>query len=194
MNAPPAGFGGSHRPFHPLSLPIPSVTSPRGPGALRLLPFSPFSPYPIHLRLCSVDKANVLETSQLWRERVTKLGKEEFPDVELSHMYVDNCAMQLVRNPKGFDTIVTENIFGDILSDEASMLGGSIGMLPSASVGASGPGIFEPIHGSAPDIAGQASGLWGSVARSSARARRASGQGRRAGGRAGRPSPLHLPA
>ena len=106
-------------------------------------------------RLCSVDKANVLETSQLWRERVTKMGKEEYPDVELSHMYVDNAAMQLIRNPKGFDTIVTENIFGDILSDEASMLGGSIGMLPSASIGASGPGIFEPIHGSAPDIAGQ---------------------------------------
>ena len=82
-------------------------------------------------------------------------GKEQYPDVELSHMYVDNAAMQLIRAPLSFDTIVTENIFGDILSDEASMLGGSIGMLPSASIGASGPGIYEPIHGSAPDIAGQ---------------------------------------
>ncbi|GBG59098.1 hypothetical protein CBR_g24441 [Chara braunii] len=105
-------------------------------------------------RLCSVDKSNVLETSQLWRERVTEIGKE-YPDVELSHMYVDNAAMQLIRAPKQFDTIVTGNIFGDILSDEASMLTGSIGMLPSASVGESGPGLFEPVHGSAPDIAGQ---------------------------------------
>ncbi|XP_024966503.1 3-isopropylmalate dehydrogenase, chloroplastic isoform X2 [Cynara cardunculus var. scolymus] len=105
-------------------------------------------------KLCSVDKANVLEASMLWRERVTAISAE-YPDVELSHMYVDNAAMQLVRNPKQFDTIVTNNIFGDILSDEASMITGSIGMLPSASLGASGPGLFEPIHGSAPDIAGQ---------------------------------------
>ncbi|AQK47425.1 isopropylmalate dehydrogenase3 [Zea mays] len=90
----------------------------------------------------------------LWRKKVTALASE-FPDIELSHMYVDNAAMQLVRNPKQFDTIVTNNIFGDILSDEASMITGSIGMLPSASVGESGPGLFEPIHGSAPDIAGQ---------------------------------------
>jgi 3-isopropylmalate dehydrogenase len=105
-------------------------------------------------KLCSVDKANVLEVSQLWRERVTALGKE-YPDVELSHMYVDNAAMQLIRAPKQFDTIVTGNIFGDILSDEASMLTGSIGMLPSASIPESGPGVYEPVHGSAPDIAGQ---------------------------------------
>ncbi|KAI3771094.1 hypothetical protein L6452_02250 [Arctium lappa] len=105
-------------------------------------------------KLCSVDKANVLEASMLWRKRVTAISAE-YPDVELSHMYVDNAAMQLVRNPKQFDTIVTNNIFGDILSDEASMITGSIGMLPSASLGASGPGLFEPIHGSAPDIAGQ---------------------------------------
>ncbi|KAL1551339.1 3-isopropylmalate dehydrogenase, chloroplastic [Salvia divinorum] len=105
-------------------------------------------------KLCSVDKANVLEASMLWRKRVTALSSE-YPDVELSHMYVDNAAMQLVRNPKQFDTIVTNNIFGDILSDEASMITGSIGMLPSASIGESGPGLFEPIHGSAPDIAGQ---------------------------------------
>ncbi|KAM0948630.1 putative 3-isopropylmalate dehydrogenase [Dioscorea sansibarensis] len=105
-------------------------------------------------KLCSVDKANVLEASMLWRRRVTALATE-FPDVQLSHMYVDNAAMQLVRDPKQFDTIVTNNIFGDILSDEASMLTGSIGMLPSASVSESGPGLFEPIHGSAPDIAGQ---------------------------------------
>ncbi|XP_077244584.1 3-isopropylmalate dehydrogenase, chloroplastic-like [Tasmannia lanceolata] len=105
-------------------------------------------------KLCSVDKANVLEASMLWRKRVTKMATE-FPDVELSHMYVDNAAMQLIRNPKQFDTIVTNNIFGDILSDEASMLTGSIGMLPSASLGESGPGLFEPIHGSAPDIAGE---------------------------------------
>ncbi|EEF31922.1 3-isopropylmalate dehydrogenase 2, chloroplastic [Ricinus communis] len=105
-------------------------------------------------KLCSVDKANVLEASMFWRKRVIAIA-EEYPDVELSHMYVDNAAMQLVRNPKQFDTIVTNNIFGDILSDEASMITGSIGMLPSASLGSSGPGLFEPIHGSAPDIAGQ---------------------------------------
>ncbi|KAK4485801.1 hypothetical protein RD792_008448 [Penstemon davidsonii] len=105
-------------------------------------------------KLCSVDKANVLEASMLWRKRVMEIASE-YPDVELSHMYVDNAAMQLVRNPKQFDTIVTNNIFGDILSDEASMITGSIGMLPSASLGESGPGLFEPIHGSAPDIAGQ---------------------------------------
>ncbi|KAJ0437744.1 putative 3-isopropylmalate dehydrogenase [Helianthus annuus] len=105
-------------------------------------------------KLCSVDKANVLEASMFWRKRVIAIA-EEYPDVELSHMYVDNAAMQLVRNPKQFDTIVTNNIFGDILSDEASMITGSIGMLPSASLGESGPGLFEPIHGSAPDIAGQ---------------------------------------
>ncbi len=105
-------------------------------------------------KLCSVDKANVLEVSQLWRDRITQLANE-YRDVELSHMYVDNAAMQLVRYPKQFDTIVTGNLFGDILSDEAAMLTGSIGMLPSASLGASGPGVFEPVHGSAPDIAGQ---------------------------------------
>ncbi|XP_047318920.1 3-isopropylmalate dehydrogenase 2, chloroplastic-like [Impatiens glandulifera] len=105
-------------------------------------------------KLCSVDKANVLEASMLWRKRVIAIASE-YPDVELSHMYVDNAAMQLVRNPKQFDTIVTNNIFGDILSDEASMITGSIGMLPSASLGEKGPGLFEPIHGSAPDIAGQ---------------------------------------
>jgi 3-isopropylmalate dehydrogenase len=105
-------------------------------------------------KLCSVDKANVLEVSQLWRDRITLLAKD-YPDVELSHLYVDNAAMQLVRWPKQFDTIVTGNLFGDILSDAAAMLTGSIGMLPSASLGASGPGVFEPVHGSAPDIAGQ---------------------------------------
>ncbi len=105
-------------------------------------------------RLCSVDKANVLETSQLWRDVVTEAAKD-YPDVELSHMYVDNCAMQLVRTPKQFDVIVTGNMFGDILSDEASMLTGSIGMLPSASLDANGKGLYEPIHGSAPDIAGK---------------------------------------
>jgi 3-isopropylmalate dehydrogenase len=105
-------------------------------------------------KLCSVDKANVLEVSQLWRDRITALAPE-YPDVALSHMYVDNAAMQLVRYPKQFDTIVTSNLFGDILSDAAAMLTGSIGMLPSASLGASGPGVFEPVHGSAPDIAGQ---------------------------------------
>jgi len=105
-------------------------------------------------KLCSVDKANVLETSQFWRDVVIAVGKE-YPEVELSHMYVDNAAMQLIRNPKQFDVIVTGNMFGDILSDEASMLTGSIGMLPSASLDASGKGMYEPIHGSAPDIAGQ---------------------------------------
>jgi 3-isopropylmalate dehydrogenase len=105
-------------------------------------------------KLCSVDKANVLEVSQLWRDRITKLAAE-YPDIELSHLYVDNAAMQLVRAPKQFDTIVTGNLFGDILSDAAAMLTGSIGMLPSASLGATGPGVFEPVHGSAPDIAGQ---------------------------------------
>ncbi|MGD1804471.1 3-isopropylmalate dehydrogenase [Dapis sp. BLCC M126] len=105
-------------------------------------------------KLCSVDKANVLEVSQLWRDRVNQLAAE-YPDVELSHLYVDNAAMQLVRWPRQFDTIVTGNLFGDILSDAAAMLTGSIGMLPSASLGASGPGVFEPVHGSAPDIAGQ---------------------------------------
>lgn len=105
-------------------------------------------------KLCSVDKANVLVSSQLWREVVIAMGKAQYPDVQLSHMYVDNCAMQLIRDPRQFDVIVTTNIFGDILSDEASQLTGSIGMLASASVG--GPvGFFEPIHGSAPDIAGQ---------------------------------------
>ncbi len=104
-------------------------------------------------KLCSVDKANVLDTSILWREVVTEMGKS-YPDVALSHMYVDNAAMQLVRAPKQFDVIVTGNIFGDILSDEASMLAGSIGMLPSASLDANKKGLYEPIHGSAPDIAG----------------------------------------
>ncbi|HBE51298.1 MAG TPA: 3-isopropylmalate dehydrogenase, partial [Cyanobacteria bacterium UBA11369] len=105
-------------------------------------------------QLCSVDKANVLEVSQLWRDRITQLAPE-YPNVALSHMYVDNCAMQLLRWPKQFDTIVTGNLFGDILSDAAAMLTGSIGMLPSASLGSSGPGVYEPVHGSAPDIAGQ---------------------------------------
>jgi len=106
-------------------------------------------------KLCSVDKANVLDVSQLWRDVVTDVITKDFPDVELSHMYVDNAAMQLIRWPKQFDTMVTGNIFGDILSDEASMLVGSLGMLPSASIGESGPGVFEPCHGSAPDIAGE---------------------------------------
>ena len=103
--------------------------------------------------LCSVDKANVLETSQLWRRIVIDVAKE-FPDVELSHMYVDNCSMQLIRTPKQFDLIVTENLFGDILSDEAAMLTGSIGMLASASLGGT-VAMYEPVHGSAPDIAGK---------------------------------------
>ena len=105
-------------------------------------------------KLCSVDKSNVLDVSQLWRNRIIKLAPE-YPDVELSHLYVDNAAMQLLRWPKQFDTIVTGNLFGDILSDAAAMLTGSIGMLPSACLGTSGPGLFEPVHGSAPDIAGQ---------------------------------------
>ena len=104
-------------------------------------------------RVCSVDKANVLEVSQFWREIVEEVAKD-YPEVELSHMYVDNAAMQLIRDPKQFDVILTGNIFGDILSDAASMLSGSIGLLPSASTG-KGVGLFEPIHGSAPDIAGQ---------------------------------------
>jgi len=104
--------------------------------------------------LCSVDKANVLDSSQLWREVVTGL-QAEYKDVELSHMYVDNAAMQLVRAPKQFDVIVTGNMFGDILSDVAAMLTGSLGMLPSASLAASGLGVYEPVHGTAPDIAGQ---------------------------------------
>ena len=105
-------------------------------------------------KLCSVDKANVLETTELWKQVVIEEARA-YPEVQLSHMYVDNCAMQLVRNPKQFDVIVTGNLFGDILSDEASMLTGSIGMLPSASMDEKGKGLFEPIHGSAPDIAGK---------------------------------------
>ncbi len=105
-------------------------------------------------RLCSIDKANVLECTELWREVMDRIGKE-YPDVELSHMYVDNAAMQLVRAPKQFDVMVTTNMFGDILSDCAAMLTGSIGMLPSASLDANGKGMYEPIHGSAPDIAGK---------------------------------------
>lgn len=105
-------------------------------------------------RLCSVDKANVLEVSEVWREVMNRLGTE-YPDVQLSHMYVDNAAMQLVRAPKQFDVVVTDNMFGDILSDCASMLTGSIGMLPSASLDRNSRGMYEPIHGSAPDIAGQ---------------------------------------
>jgi 3-isopropylmalate dehydrogenase len=105
-------------------------------------------------KLCSVDKANVLEATVLWRDVMIELSAE-YPDVELSHMYVDNAAMQLVRAPKQFDVMVTGNMFGDILSDCAAMLTGSIGMLPSASLDANGKGMYEPIHGSAPDIAGQ---------------------------------------
>lgn len=105
-------------------------------------------------KLCSVDKANVLETTELWRQIFTEVGKD-YPEVELSHMYVDNAAMQLVKNPKQFDVIATGNIFGDILSDQASMLTGSIGMLPSASLNETSKGLYEPSHGSAPDIAGQ---------------------------------------
>ncbi|MBK8963175.1 MAG: 3-isopropylmalate dehydrogenase [Candidatus Competibacteraceae bacterium] len=107
-----------------------------------------------HRKLCSVDKANVLETSELWRETVERVARD-YPDVALSHQYVDNAAMQLVRAPKQFDVIVTGNLFGDILSDCAAMLTGSIGMLPSASLDAKGKGLYEPIHGSAPDIAGK---------------------------------------
>ncbi|HZE06929.1 MAG TPA: 3-isopropylmalate dehydrogenase [Solirubrobacteraceae bacterium] len=106
-------------------------------------------------RVTSVDKANVLETSRLWREVVRELHTREFPNIELEHLLVDNAAMRLVAAPRHFEVIVTENMFGDILSDEAAMLTGSLGMLPSASLGADGPGVFEPVHGSAPDIAGQ---------------------------------------
>ena len=111
-------------------------------------------------RVCSVEKANVMESGLLWREDVQRLGESEYPDVELSHMYADNCAMQLVRNPRQFDVILTDNLFGDLLSDEASMLTGSLGMLPSASLGASDAkgrrkALYEPVHGSAPDIAGK---------------------------------------
>lgn len=111
-------------------------------------------------KVTSVEKSNVMEAGLLWREEVTKLHQSDYPDVQLEHMYADNCAMQLVRNPKQFDVILTDNLFGDILSDEASMLTGSIGMLPSASLGAARangtrPAIYEPVHGSAPDIAGR---------------------------------------
>src|SRR5690242_10155329 len=106
-------------------------------------------------RVTSVDKMNVLETSRLWREVVTRVHSEEFPNVELEHQLVDSAAMKLVAAPRHFDVILTENMFGDILSDEAAMLTGSLGMLPSASLGEGGPGVFEPVHGSAPDIAGQ---------------------------------------
>jgi 3-isopropylmalate dehydrogenase len=105
--------------------------------------------------VASVDKANVLETSRLWRQVVSELHGLEFPDIELEHVLVDNAAMQLVSQPNRFDVILTENMFGDILSDEAAMITGSIGMLPSASLGGDGPGLFEPVHGSAPDIAGR---------------------------------------
>jgi 3-isopropylmalate dehydrogenase len=105
-------------------------------------------------RLCSIDKANVLETTELWRQIMIEISKE-YPKIELTHMYVDNAAMQLIKNPKQFDVMVTGNIFGDILSDEASMLTGSIGMLPSASLDSNNKGMYEPSHGSAPDIAGK---------------------------------------
>src|SRR3989475_11255748 len=120
-----------------------------------------------HHKVTSVDKANVLESSRLWREVVTRIGRS-YSDVELEHIYVDSCAMQLIEKPTRFDVILTNNMFGDILSDEAAMLTGSIGLLPSASVGAGGPGLFEPVHGSAPDIAGTGKAnplaMFGSVA------------------------------
>jgi len=106
-------------------------------------------------KLTSVDKANVMETSKLWREVVTRVHAEDFTDVRLDHALVDSTAMQIIRQPRAYDVILTENMFGDILSDEASVLGGSIGLAPSASLGSSGPGLFEPVHGSAPDIAGK---------------------------------------
>ncbi len=106
-------------------------------------------------KVCSVDKANVLEVTELWKQTISAFQAEQYPEVQLSHMYVDNAAMQLVRAPKQFDVIVTGNLFGDILSDEAAMLTGSIGMLPSASLDEHGKGMYEPCHGSAPDIAGQ---------------------------------------
>src|SRR5918998_345700 len=119
-------------------------------------------------RVTSVDKMNVLETSRLWREVVARVHREEFPTVELEHQLVDSAAMKLVAAPRHFDVILTENMFGDILSDEAAMLTGSLGMLPSASVGGDGPGVFEPVHGSAPDIAGTGAAnplaMFGSVA------------------------------
>ncbi len=116
-------------------------------------------------RLTSVDKANVLETSRLWREVTTRVMREEFPDVALEHQLVDSCALRLVQDPASFDVIVTENLFGDILTDLAAVLGGSIGMLPSASLGESGPGLYEPVHGSAPDIAGKsAANPYGAIA------------------------------
>jgi 3-isopropylmalate dehydrogenase len=106
-------------------------------------------------RVSSVDKANVLETSRLWREVVSRVHSQRFPHIQLEHLLVDNAAMQLISSPRHFEVILTENMFGDILSDEAAMLTGSIGMLPSASLGGDGPGVFEPVHGSAPDIAGR---------------------------------------
>ena len=106
-------------------------------------------------KLCSVDKANVLEVTELWKQTITEMGEADYPDVELSHMYADNACMQLIKDPKQFDVMVTGNMFGDILSDEAGMLTGSIGMLPSASLDENGKGMYEPCHGSAPDIAGQ---------------------------------------
>lgn len=141
-------------------------TAPDGQSALDKMPYSVLEIERIarlafeaarkrKCRVTSVDKANVLATSRLWRETVTRLGAAEYPDVALDHMYVDNAAMQLVRDPAHFDVLLTENMFGDILSDEASQITGSIGMLPSASLGTGGHGLYEPIHGSAPDIAGK---------------------------------------